>query len=104
MRKTLLLLPFSLILASCEVHHSGKWAYDVHWWVIAIPAVVICILAYVISGKIISKDVYVCPKCNHEFYPNRWTCGFSIHESFNGNDERVLRCPKCKRKGFCRKR
>ena len=104
MKKVICFLPYLFFLTSCKIHYANKWEYDVHWWVIAIPAVIILGIVYLILGKSVSKDLYVCPKCNHEFYPNRFTSVFSIHETFNEDEERVLRCPKCKRKGFCKKK
>ena len=94
MRK-ILILPFSvliLFLTSCEVHFVEK-TYNVHWTVIAIPVIIILIIA----GASLAKKKYICPNCHKSFYTNWFKCLFSGHV----NDERNLRCPHCKQVGSC---
>ncbi len=54
---------------------------------------VICIFThiYLVTRK------YRCPRCAHVFRP-KWN-QFSI--AIHNGDERVAKCPKCGRKGFC---
>lgn len=92
---SVLFLP--LCLTSCEVHWFDE-SYDVHWWVIAIPTLLILAAAWFFDGKAISKKEYRCPKCQRNFYPTWWKAAFSVHL----NDDRVFKCPHCGRKGFCK--
>ena len=102
MRKTIKLLAAIvfpvLFLTSCEVH-IGAQKYDVEWYVIAIPVVLILVLSFVITGIVLSKNTYVCPKCGHKFHPKWWQAGLSLHI----NSDRVFKCPECGHKGFCKK-
>ena len=87
----------SLCLTSCEVHWFEK-SYDVPWWVIAIPTLLILAAAWFFAGKAIAKKEYRCSKCQTDFYPVWWKAAFSVHV----NDDRVFKCPHCGRKGFCK--
>ena len=53
-----LLIVSTLMLASCQVNWFGSH-FDVPWYFIAVPVVVLFVVLYVIM---ISKT-YVCPKC-----------------------------------------
>lgn len=91
---TLLLSVFSL--TSCRVNWFDSH-YDVPWYVIAIPTVIIVAIIFLIAGKTIADKLYVCPKCGQKFHPSFWIAMFSLHI---GSD-RCFKCPKCGRKGFC---
>lgn len=97
MRKTFisvtLLCSMLVLLASCQVNWFDKH-YEVSWWVIAIPAVIV----FVWAGKHIASKKYICSKCNGAFYPKWWKAAISLHV----NDDRVFKCPHCGNKGFCR--
>ena len=86
-------LTLSVFLPSCNVHF-GEQHYEVHWWVIAIPVVLIFTLAHCL----VIKKKYQCPKCKAVFRP-RW---YEISTWVPVGEERVVKCPKCHRKGFCR--
>ena len=94
----LLLILLALVFTSCEVH-VGNDRFDVKWYVIAIPTTVFVAACVVIAGIVLSKNAYVCPECGKLFHPKWWRAMFSLHD---GSD-RVLKCPHCGRKGFCRK-
>lgn len=85
-----------LCFTSCQVNWFGE-QYTVPWWVIAIPSVMIVAVALLLSGKNIASKKYVCPECGKKFYPHFWNAMFSVHM----NDDRVLKCPHCGRRGFC---
>lgn len=85
-----------LLLTACEVHF-GTARYDVPWWVIAVPDVLIVILVWILAGKFISKRKYVCTECGKSFHPKWWAAGVSVHM----NSDRLFRCPHCGHKGFC---
>ena len=91
-----LLLILTLTLTSCKVNWFDK-QYDVPWYVVAIPTLIICCVAFFIAGMSIAKKLYVCPRCGSEFHPNFWLAMCSMHI---GSD-RLFRCPKCGHKGFC---
>ena len=94
----LVLILILLVLTSCEVHVGNNRA-DVKWYVIAIPVTVFVVACVVIAGIVLSKNTYVCPECGERFRPKWWRAMFSLHD---GSD-RVLKCPHCGHKGFCRK-
>jgi len=93
----IILLTLPWMLTSCRVNWFNK-QYDVPWWMVTVPVVILVFLSWIITGKRIAKKQYVCPKCNHKFHPKWQTAALSIHI----NSNRVLRCPRCNRKGFCR--
>lgn len=90
------MIVLSLLLTSCKVNWFDQ-QYDVPWWVIAVPIVIISAIVFFALGKHIASRKYVCPKCNKTFYPTWWKAAFSIHV----NDDRVFKCPHCGKKGFC---
>jgi len=91
-----LMLVLPLSLTSCKVNWFDQ-QYDVPWWVIAVPVVMLSAIVFFVAGKHIASKEYVCPKCNKTFHPKWWKAAFSIHM----NDDRVFKCPHCGRKGFC---
>lgn len=93
----LILSTLPWLLTSCRVNWFNQ-QYDVPWWAITVPVAVFGFLVWIILGKQIAKKQYVCPKCNQKFHPTWQTAALSIHV----NSNRVLRCPRCNRKGFCR--
>ena len=102
MKKSTMLLTAALLpalsLTSCETH-IGSRQYEVAWYVIAIPTVLIIVSAMAVAGIVLSKNTYVCPECGHRFHPKWWQAAVYLHV----NSDRVFKCPKCGRKGFCRK-
>ena len=89
------LLTSTILLPSCKVHWLGN-AIDVPWYLVAIPIVILLVVLYMF----ILSDIYVCPDCKTEFKPKWYQ--FSIF--FHLNEKRVVKCPKCGRKGFCEKK
>ena len=87
---------FMLVLTGCDVHF-GALHYDVPWWVIAIPVALFTIVAFIISGSILSRKKYCCPNCNKTFNPKWYRVAFSAHI----NDDRTLKCPHCGKRGLC---
>ena len=81
-----------LLLTSCDTH-IGNAHYDVPWWVIAIPIVLILVIAHVC---VICKR-FQCPACQTEFRP-KW---YEISAWLHNHGERVVKCPHCGRRGFC---
>ena len=84
-------------LTSCQLNLFGQ-TFDVKWWVIFIPVLFFTAATFVIAGKAIASHEFICPACNKKFRPKWWKAFFSFHL----NDDRVLKCPHCGRKGFCR--
>ncbi len=84
----------SFTLTGCTVNWFDKH-YDVPWYIITVPVVLIIAIIhiYIVTRK------YECPKCGTVFRP-KW---YDITTWLHANDERVCRCPKCKRKGFCKR-
>ena len=101
MKKKLFLLtiPYlSFLLTSCEAHYSGK-SFEVTWYGITIPTVIFILTVLIISHLYIISKTYKCPECKNEFKP-KW---YEISSWLPVDDKRVMRCPKCGRKGFCRR-
>ncbi len=94
---TLITLLSTLFLASCKVNWFGE-QYDAEWWVIAIPVAILSVAILIISKITLSNKTYICPQCKESFRPKWWKAAFSIHL---GSD-RVLKCPRCGRRGFCK--
>ena len=96
----LLTLIFIFTLTSCdvEVHWSEHSTY-VPWYVVWIPVIAFIIIVLSISHIYIIKKQYVCPKCGKVFKP-RW---YEFSSWIHMGSDRVMRCPKCNYKGFCRK-
>lgn len=92
---SLLLLLSTLALSSCRVNWFGSH-FDVPWYFIAVPVIVLFVVLYLI---IISRT-YVCPDCKTEFKPKWYHVYVTVH--FNGS--RIAKCPKCGRIGYCKKK
>ena len=92
---SILLAMSALSLCSCKVNWFGE-SFDAPWYVIAIVIAVIAVIVYV---PIISST-YVCPKCNTEIKPKWYQLSVCIHM----NGERLVKCPHCGRKGFCKRK
>ena len=98
MKKRFLLLVSVLsvcLLTSCQVNWFGE-TRDVAWYWIAIPVAVICLLGY----WILMRMVFVCPVCKTEFSPKWYQLSVTVHL----NRSRLVRCPHCKRMGFCKRK
>ena len=83
-------------LTSCQVNCFGE-QFTVPWYVIVVPSVVIVLITWFAAAKHITSQKYVCPECGKTFYPKWKNAAFSVHM----NDNRVLKCPHCGKKGFC---
>ena len=86
----------TLSLTSCKVNWLDR-TYDVPWWVVAVPSVLIVGISLWLAGKHISSQEYVCPECGKKFYPTWRQAAFSVHM----NNDRVMKCLHCGKKGFC---
>lgn len=84
-----------LSLTSCKVNWFGE-TLDVPWYFVVIPVVIIFVVSYII---LISRS-YVCPACKTEIKPKWYDFSVCIHLG----GERVLKCPKCGRRGFCERK
>lgn len=87
-----------LLMTSCEVHNNGQ-SWDVPWHYIAIPVTAFSVICLTVSHIYIIHNTYKCPECGTEFKP-RW---HEISAWIHINDDRIMRCPCCHRKGFCKK-
>ena len=85
----------TLLLCSCQVNWFGT-TKDVPWYYIAIPILVILVAGYVI----LMKSTFVCPRCHTEIQPKWYELSVCIHMG----SERIVKCPKCGRRGFCPKK
>ncbi len=83
-------------LTSCQAHWFDK-QFTVPWYVIVVPSIAIVLIAWFTATKHIISQKYVCPECGKTFYPKWKDSAFSVHM----NDNRVLKCPHCGKKGFC---
>lgn len=82
----------AISLTSCQVNWFNKH-FDVPWWVITIPVIIILLIAHIC---IISKT-YQCPECKATFKP-KW---YEISSWLHMGNKRFIKCPKCSKKGFC---
>jgi len=69
------------------------------WLDLTVSTVLIIIIGVLIAQIVISRQKYVCPKCGAVISPKWYHLSASLHM---GSD-RVVKCPYCGRKGFCRK-
>ena len=90
---TMLLLSL-LSLSSCQVNWFGA-TYDVPWYTVVIPVLLLFAVCY---AYIITRN-YLCPKCKTVFKP-RW---YHVSVGFHFGKKRLLRCPVCHRRGFCKR-
>jgi len=98
MKKTLfflITLLSSFLLSSCKVNWFGS-QIDVPWYVVAIPVCLIAVIGYAILMNL----TFICPKCGTEFKPKWYQLSVCIHFG----RERLAKCPKCGRKGFCKRK
>ncbi len=89
---------FTLTSCNVEVHWGAHSTY-VPWYVVWIPVAVFTIVVLTVAHICVIKRRYVCPKCGKIFHPKWYEFSSWIHM---GSD-RVMRCPECKYRGFCRK-
>ncbi len=89
------LLTSMFMFSSCKVNWFGS-SFNVPWYFIVIPVVVLFLVLYV---TIISK-IYICSECKTEIKPKWYQLSVCIHHM----DQRVVKCPKCGRKGFCKRK
>jgi len=98
MKKTLFTVTvslYSVILCSCKANWFGDTIY-VPWYFIVLPVLLILIVSYII----LINGTYICPDCNTEFKPKWYQFSVCLHI----NGQRVVKCPKCGRKGFCERK
>ena len=81
------------LLSGCRINWFDE-SFDVSWYVVFIPIVIVFIIVYVF----IIKPTYICSKCNAEIKP-KWY-DFSIVVHFMG--KRLIKCPHCKKINFCK--
>ena len=81
-----------ILLCSCKVNWFTE-TYEVPWYYVVIPCVVLVVLAYVI----LCSKTYICPDCKTEFKP-KWYHFFIAFHSFG---KRVAKCPNCKKINYC---
>lgn len=89
------LLASTLLLSSCKVNWFGS-VIDMPWYLVVIPIVLVLVVLYIFM----LSETYICPVCKTEIKP-KWY-HFSIF--FHAGSKRVVKCPKCGRKGFCEKK
>ena len=86
-------------LCSCKVNWFTE-TIEVPWYYVVVPIVLIVVPITVLVYATIIKATYICPECKTEFKP-KWNHFFVC---FHMMGERVAKCPKCGRKGFCEKK
>ncbi len=74
-----------------DEHFEVPLGFGITITIIIILLVLVPVLIY------LSKTIYVCDKCGCRFRLKWYKCMFSIHM----NDDRYLKCPKCKKKSWC---
>ncbi len=89
------LLTSTLLLSSCKVNWFGS-VIDMPWYLVVIPIVLVLVVLYIFM----LSETYICPECKTEIKPKWYQ--FSIF--FHSGNKRVVKCPKCGRKGFCEKK
>lgn len=93
-----LISALALTALSCDVH-VGSRHWDVEWYYIAVPVVIVVAASLFIAGKVIMKFTYVCPNCREKFSPKFSQTLFSVHIG----SSRFFRCPHCGKRGLCKK-
>ena len=71
----------------------------IQWLDLTVSTAVIIIIGILIAQIVISRQKYVCPKCGAVISPKWYHFSAPLHM---GSD-RVVKCPHCGRKGFCRR-
>jgi DNA-directed RNA polymerase subunit RPC12/RpoP len=92
-----LLSGLACLLSSCTVNWFDK-QYDVAWWAIAVPVALLAVILFVAARLSFTGKTYVCPACSREFSPPWWKIPLAVHI----NSDRVLKCPHCGARSFCR--
>ena len=87
-----LILACILSLTSCKVNWFGE-KVDVEWYVVAVPVTVLFVVIYFL----LISTTFVCPNCKEEFKPKWYDLSVCVHL----NKKRIVKCPKCGRRGFC---
>lgn len=88
------LIVLTLTLSGCTVNWFDKH-YEVPWYVIAIPVIIIFVIAHI---HIMSRT-YVCPECGTHFKP-KW---YQISAYFHFMGKRLIKCPSCKKTNYCKR-
>lgn len=81
---------------------SIQWfsdTYTVPWYVVWIPILLFVLLAVILTQRHIMAQTFRCPNCGRELHVRALEFSAWLHE----NDDRVIRCSACGRKGFCRR-
>ncbi len=89
----------ALVLTSCKVNWFGQ-TYDAPWYIILVSTIIPAFVVIVAVYFFIINATYICPECKTEFKP-KWN---HFYVTIHFDDERVAKCPKCGRKGFCKKK
>ena len=88
-------LATSVLFTSCEGNWFGK-TVNIPWYFIAIPVCLVVVISYLV----LMNTTFVCPDCETEFKPKWYQLSVGIHHM----NKRLLKCPKCGRRGFCRRK
>jgi len=86
---------FIISLSGCTVNWFDQ-QYDAPWFVIAIPVTIIFLIAH----KYIMSGTYVCPVCGASFKP-KW---YQISAYFHYMGKRLIKCPKCQKTNYCKRK
>ncbi len=93
-----LILP--AVLSSCMVRVNWFDSYFyAPWWAVAVPVIVSSVIIVAVAYAWCVRQTYRCPNCGTDIRP-RWN---EFYVCIHLNGERVVRCPVCGRKGFCRR-
>ncbi len=95
----LCLTAFIPLLTSCRVNWFDR-QYDVPWYYVAIPVAIYCAIVWIIAHMYIMSGTYICPQCYTEI-KLKW---YQISAYVHLNGERLVKCPNCKRKSFCKRK
>lgn len=86
-----------LSLTSCKVNWFDR-QIDAEWWQIAIPLVIWIAILTLVCKIIFTDNIYRCTKCEKTFIPEWWKPASTVHI----NNDRLLKCPHCGKKSFCK--
>ncbi len=84
-------------LSSCQVNWFGSH-FTVSWWAIAIPVTIFSVIMILAAHIHLIRQTFRCPQCGTEFQPKWHSLSVWLHMG----DDRVVKCPHCGRKGFCK--